>query len=155
MAYDINIGQTQEIARARERVGEPVTPVGSKKYFALAEERIEGPIQAACLVEAGGWVVLNAGRRFSLLVLTTDELRLFSLRWAGWRDPFRDALDAELMRVPLGAVERLDNRPSIMPMVKAFRLTFTDGNRLALRAVRGVNHGADVIERLTDLITTG
>jgi hypothetical protein len=59
------------------------------------------------------------------------------------------------MHVPLSAIDRLDRRPSIDPFVKVFRLTFTDGKQVTLRAARGGNHGAAVIERLTDLIADG
>jgi hypothetical protein len=61
-------------------------------------------------------------------------------------------LDTELMRVPLGAIDRLDHQPSINPLVEAFRLTFTDGQRVTLRVGRGASQGGRVIERLADLI---
>jgi hypothetical protein len=89
-------------------------------------------------------------------VLTIDELLVFSLRPAGWRHPNTSLIDTELMRVPLSAVERLDRRPSMKPWEMGFRLTFTDGKRIALGAMRGVGcHSTDVIERLTDLIARG
>jgi hypothetical protein len=131
-----------------------VTPVGRKRYFAKAEERVEAPIRGACLVTGPQvWQrgILSGGL-FSLLVLTADDLRVFSLRPAGWRHPNTDFLDTELMHEPLSAIDRLDRRPSIDPFVKEFRLTLTDGKQVTLRAARGGNHGADVIERLTDLI---
>ena len=128
-----------------------VTPVGRKRYFAKAEERVEAPIRGACFV-TGPQVWQRGIGPFSLLVLTADDLRVFSLRPAGWRHPNTDFLDTELMHVPLSAIDQLDRRPSINPFVKVFRLTFTGGKQLTLRAVRGGNHGADVIARLTDLI---
>ena len=115
---------------------------------------MEAPILGACFVTGPQvWQrgILSGGL-FSLLVLTAADMRVFSLRPAGWRHPNTDLLDTELMQVPLSAIDRLDRRPSIDPFVKVFRLTFTDGRQLTLRAPRGGNHGADVIERLTELI---
>jgi len=101
---------------------------GNKKYFALAKEQVEGPIQAACLVGAAGSLaqVMRTRNNFWLLVLTAAELRLFALRWGGWN---RNAIDAELICVPLNAVERVEHRHSINPMVKACRLIFPDGDQ--------------------------
>ena len=85
-------------------------PVGHKQYFAQAEERVEGPIQAACLVYG------VPAPRATLLVLTTDVLRVFTLgHGTGWRGRFRDVIDTELMHVPFGAIEHLDRRRSIYP----------------------------------------
>lgn len=129
-----------------------MTPVGSKQHFAKAEERAEGPIQAACLVANDVLPNGASSGHWSLLVLTTEELRVFTLRAAGWRHPNTSLLDTELMRVPLGAIDRLDHQPSINPLVKAFRLTFTDGQRVTLRVGRGASHGGRVTGRLADLI---
>lgn len=135
-----------------------VTPVGHKRYFAKAQARVGGPIQAACLV-MGPRVWRRgpySGGPWSVLVLTTDQLRVFSLRPAGWRHPNTSLIDAELMSVPLSAIERVDRRPSVKPWENGFRLTFNDGKRMALGAMRGVGcHSADVIERLADLIAGG
>jgi hypothetical protein len=74
-----------------------MVPVGHKRYFAQAEEWVEGPIQAASRVvvddSLAGQVLTTDTTNLWLLVLTTDELRLFSLRWAGWRQPFRDVIE--------------------------------------------------------------
>jgi hypothetical protein len=94
-----------------------------------------------------------SGGPWSLLVLTAEELRVFSLRPAGWRHPNTSLIDTELMSVPLSAVLRLDRRRSMKPWERGFRLTFTDGRQMALGAMRSVeSHSAAVIERLTDLI---
>lgn len=129
-----------------------MTPVGYKQYFAKAEERVEGPIGGACLVANDVLPDGASSGHWSLLVLTIDELRVFTLRAAGWRHPNTSLLDTEIMRVPLGAIDRLDHQPSINPLVKAFRLTLTDGKCVTLRVGRGMGHGARVIARLTDLI---
>jgi hypothetical protein len=132
--------------------------VGHERYFAKAEEQVEGPIRAACLV-MGPHVWRRgpySGGPWSVLVVTTDELRVFSLRPAGWRHPNTSLIDTELMRVPLSAVERLDRRLSAKPWERGFRLTFTDGRRMALGAMRGVGcHSADVIDCLAELIAGG
>src|SRR5664280_2493014 len=105
-----------------------------------AEGRIEGPIQAACIVmsrdfdERGGpW----SGGHWSVLLLTTDELCVFSMRAAGWRRPNTSVIDTELMRVPLNEVARFAPRFSIHPLAKAFNLAFTDGRRMTLWVGRG------------------
>lgn len=129
-----------------------MAPVGHKLYFAKAERRVEGQIEAACLVANE---VLPDGKysgHWSLLVLTDDELRMFALGATGSRQPNTSGLDPELMRVPLGIIDRLEYRFSLNPLVNAFRLTFTDGQRVTLRLGRGANHSGRVIERLGDLV---
>jgi hypothetical protein len=128
----------------------------SKTTVDEAEERVACPIRAACLVMSpdlerrGPW----SGGPWSVLVLTTDELCAFSMRPAGWRRPNTSLLDTELMRVPLSAVDRLDRRPSINPMVKVFRLTFTDGRRMTVQVGRGSwNRYGDVIELFRTAVT--
>lgn len=129
-----------------------MTPVGIKQHFAKAEERVGGPIQGVCLVANDVLPNGASSGHWSLLVLTTNELRVFTLRAAGWRHPNTSLLDTELMRVPLRAIDRLEHQPSINPLVTAFRLTLTDGQRMTLRAGRGMSHSARVIARLTALI---
>jgi hypothetical protein len=129
-----------------------MTPVGHKLYFRKAARRVEGSIEGACLVANDVLPNGASSGHWSLLVLTTDELRVFTLRAAGWRHPNTSLLDTELMHVPLGAIDRLDHQPSINPLAKAFRLTLTDGKRVTLRAGRGASHGGRVIERLTELV---
>ena len=113
---------------------------------------MKAPIQGACCVTGPPAWPRGAFTPFSLLVLTADDLWVFSLRPAGWRHPNTDFLDTELMHVPLSSIERLDHRLSVHPFEKAFRLTFTDRSQLTLRAVRGGNHGAAVIARLAQLV---
>jgi hypothetical protein len=132
-------------------------PLGNKRYIAQREERVDGPIQAACALHVTTRESLAATQRthfsFPILVLTTDELRLFTLRReAGWRGRFRGVLDTEVLRMPLGAVEHVERRRSILSA--RLRLTLTDGNRVTLRVVggRSPEHGVDVLKRLTDLI---
>jgi hypothetical protein len=132
-------------------------PVGSKRYIAEAEERVDGPIQAACALHFTTRERLGVTQSNHLplviLVLTTDELRLFTERYgAGWRGRFRGVLDTEVLRLPLGAVERWERRRSILKAT--LRLTLSDGNRVTLRVVggRSPEHGVDVLDRLTELI---
>lgn len=99
---------------------------------------------------------LTTRNNFWLLVLTADELRLFAMgHGTGWHGRCRDVLDTELICVPLNAVERVEHRRSINPMFKGCRLIFTDGDQMTLQALGGVNNGAEVIERLTDLLAGG
>lgn len=111
----------------------------SKNAVAEAEERVEGPIQAACIVMSpdlerrGPW----EGGPWSVLVLTTDELCVFSTRPAEWRRPNTSLLDTELMRVALSEVARFAPRFSIRPYVKACSLAFSDGRRMTLWVGRG------------------
>jgi hypothetical protein len=97
-----------------------------KRTVENAEGWAEGAIQAACLV-----ISPDLGYRWSdghwlVLVLTTDELCVLSMRF-----------DTELMRVPLGEVDRFDRRFSFNPLVKGFSLAFTDGQRMTLWVARG------------------
>jgi hypothetical protein len=81
-------------------------------------------------VNYAAWTQRIRRNHFPLLILvtTTDELRLFTERYgAGWRGRFRGVLDTEVLRLPLGAVERWERRCSILKAT--LRLTLTDGNR--------------------------
>jgi hypothetical protein len=131
-------------------------PLGNQRYIAQAEERVEAPIYAACALHYTTRERLATESNhfpFRVLVLTAEELRLYTARYgAGWRGRFRAVLDTEVLRLPIGAVERWERRRSILKAT--LHLTLTDGNRVTLRVVggRSPEHGVDVFDRLTELI---
>jgi hypothetical protein len=134
-----------------------VTPLGNKRYIAQAEERVEGPIHAACALHVTTrerFAVTQSNHfSFPILVLTTDELHLFTLRHdAGWRGRFRGVLDNEVLRIPLGAVERWKLRCSILSAtLHLFRGSASNHSQPHPISI-GEGHGVDVLGRLTDLI---
>jgi len=99
------------------------------------EDRVEGVIQAACLVISPDLGYRWSGRHWLVLVLTTDELSIFPPpRPTGWKSSVRGE---ELMRTPLSEVDRFDRRASFNPLTKGFSLAFTDGQRMTLWVARG------------------
>jgi hypothetical protein len=147
----------EEIDAPRKPQEAHSSPVGNERYITQAEERVEGPIQAACALRftTRERLAVTQSNHFPLLVLvlTTDELHLFTERYgARWRGRFRGVLDTEVLRMPLGAVERMERGRSILSAT--LRLTLTDGNQVTLRVSTGRSpeHGVDVLERVTDLI---
>ncbi len=122
----------------------------SKTLVDQAEQRVGTPIQAACLVMSRDLHVRHpwtGGPSWSVLVLTADELCVFSTRNAGWRHPNTALLDTEPMCVPLSEVDRFDREPSANPLVKVLRLTFTDGQQMIMRVGRGSwNQHRDISE---------
>lgn len=145
-------------------------PVGHARYFALAAARVGVPIRGVSLGFAGA--TRGAGGWHGLVVVTGDELRLFALSRNTSKPPEAlaeapgndatppprrrespsETLDPEVVRVSLGAVARVDTKHFANPMAKSIRLTFTSGERLSLRLVRGVSHGADVARLLAELV---
>jgi len=103
-----------------------------KRTVENAEGWVEGAIQAACMVMSPELPGLLT--KWSILVLTTRELSIFQTRPAGWNSSI---LDEHLLCVPLSKVARLDSWLSINPLVKAFSLFFTDGQRMTLWVARG------------------
>jgi hypothetical protein len=130
--------------------------LGNQRFITQAEERLGAPIQAACALSWTTRERLAAESDhfpFRVLVLTADELRLFTARHGdGLRGRFRGVLDTEVLRVPIGAVECWKRRRSALKVT--LRLTLTDGNRVTLRVVggRSPENGVDVLGRLLELI---
>jgi hypothetical protein len=141
--------------------GATAQPVGHERYFALSAERVGVPIRAVGLGFAGA--TRGAGGWMGVVVVTEDELRLFTATRRKGEPPEEHAeepaprrrgpnetLDPEVLRVSLGAIARVDKRHSAL--AKSLRLTFTNGERLSLRLVKGAAHGADVARLLGEMV---